>query len=100
MAWHEKLIFHLGPGAFSGITFPVWLQVLRENNFSIDAPYWGRAASITLNSLLNSGVAAVEDVLFRQCIRLAHVKPPLFVLGIWRSGTTYLHTLLCQDRRF
>jgi hypothetical protein len=28
------------------------------------------------------------------------VPPPLFVLGIWRSGTTYLHTLLTRDHRF
>lgn len=29
-----------------------------------------------------------------------HVAPPLFVLGHWRSGTTYLHNLLTVDRRF
>ena len=26
-------------------------------------------------------------------------KPPLFILGHWRSGTTFLHNLLCQDPR-
>jgi hypothetical protein len=29
---------------------------------------------------------------------LAH--PPLFILGHWRSGTTYLHNLITQDQRF
>jgi hypothetical protein len=28
------------------------------------------------------------------------VPPPLFVLGVWRSGTTHLHNLLGQDDRF
>ncbi len=27
-------------------------------------------------------------------------QSPLFVLGHWRNGTTYLHNLLCVDRRF
>ncbi len=26
-------------------------------------------------------------------------EPPIFILGHWRSGTTYLHNLLCQDTR-
>jgi hypothetical protein len=28
------------------------------------------------------------------------VRPPLFVLGHWRSGTTHLHNLLAQDEQF
>jgi hypothetical protein len=28
------------------------------------------------------------------------VAPPLFILGVWRSGTTHLHNLLAQDDRF
>ncbi|MEM9327263.1 MAG: sulfotransferase, partial [Bacteroidota bacterium] len=27
------------------------------------------------------------------------VKPPVFILGHWRSGTTFLHNVLCQDPR-
>lgn len=27
-------------------------------------------------------------------------QDPVFVLGFWRSGTTFLHELLCQDERF
>lgn len=26
--------------------------------------------------------------------------PPIFILGFWRSGTTFLHELLCCDRSF
>ena len=25
------------------------------------------------------------------------IKPPVFIIGFWRSGTTLLHNLLCQD---
>jgi hypothetical protein len=24
-------------------------------------------------------------------------KPPVFIIGFWRSGTTLLHNLMCQD---
>lgn len=40
---------------------------------------------------------------FRWYERLIGVKmttlpqPPVFILGHWRSGTTYLHNVLCQD---
>ncbi|WP_338238051.1 sulfotransferase [Persicobacter diffluens] len=27
-------------------------------------------------------------------------KAPLFILGHWRSGTTHLHNLMCQDQQF
>jgi len=27
------------------------------------------------------------------------IEPPVFIIGFWRSGTTVLHSLLCQDPR-
>lgn len=29
--------------------------------------------------------------------RSNHIKAPLFIVGHWRSGTTFLHNILCQD---
>ena len=73
--------------------------MLRENNFNIDRPYGGRAASITLGSLPNSIIAWWEKSIYCRKIRNTKVDPPLFILGIWRSGTTLLHNLLAQDDR-
>lgn len=28
---------------------------------------------------------------------LTGIEPPVFIIGFWRSGTTLLHTLMCQD---
>jgi hypothetical protein len=36
----------------------------------------------------------------RQVEQVAIDKPPLFILGHWRSGTTLLHELLIRDPRF
>jgi hypothetical protein len=100
MAWREALLTTVGPGALSGITLGDWLRVLRENRFSIDGPYWGRAAAITLGSVSNSVLRWWENLRFGRRIRAAKGEPPLFILGMWRSGTTHLHNLLAQDDRF
>ncbi|WP_427846519.1 sulfotransferase [Aromatoleum aromaticum] len=37
---------------------------------------------------------------FQARIRDVRIKPPIFVLGHWRSGTTHLHNLLSLDPQF
>ena len=100
MSWREAFAVRFGPGAFPGITLGRWLQVLWDNGFAVHWPYWGRAAAITLASLPNTLLAAWEKVLYDRKVRNTKVVPPLFILGIWRSGTTHLHNLLTQDDRF
>src|SRR5690242_6859225 len=100
MSWREALLIKLGTGVFGGLTLGRWLRMLRENDFAVDLPYWGRAASITAFSMQNSLFAAWENLRYRQSIYATEIEPPLFILGIWRSGTTHLHNLLAQDDRF
>src|SRR5262245_38859488 len=54
MSWRETLLAHFGPGTLALITLGRWLRVLRDNHFSIDPPYWGRAATITLGAIPNT----------------------------------------------
>jgi len=91
---------HFGPGVLSGITLGRWLKVLRENRFAVDLPYWGRAATITSGSIQNSLCAWIETQRYGERIRNTKVLAPLFILGIWRSGTTHLHNLFAQDDRY
>lgn len=98
--WRETFLTHFGAGSLAGITLGRWLRVLRENHFSIDAPYWGRAAAITLAAIPNTALWWWENVRYGRQIGETRIAPPLFVLGIWRSGTTHLHNLLAQDERF
>jgi hypothetical protein len=39
-----------------------WLRVLRDNQFAVDWPYWGRAAIITVGSVPNTLLAAWENL--------------------------------------
>ncbi len=43
----------------------------------------------------------VEKVRFGAHIRKSHPqKPPVFIIGHWRSGTTHLHNLMSRDPQF
>jgi hypothetical protein len=100
MSWREAFLIRFGPGTFSGIPLGRWLRLLRDNHFAVDLPYWGRAAAITCSSIPNAVHAWRENRLFCERVRNTKIEPPLFILGIWRSGTTLLHNLLAQDERF
>ena len=95
-----ELLARIGPGLLSGITLGRWLRILSENRFAVDLPYLGRAATITSGSIQNSLFGGWEALRYGRRVRAAKVHPPLFILGIWRSGTTHLHYLFAQDDRF
>lgn len=48
----------------------------------------------------NTVMEKVEGWRYEKKLAETEVKPPLFVLGHWRSGTTLLHNLLTLDDRF
>ncbi len=100
MSWRERFLLWFGPGFLGGVTFGDWLALLRENHFAIDPPYWLRAAIITLGSLGNSLVRRRETAAYGESIAETKVESPIFVLGIWRSGTTHLQNLFAVDDRF
>ncbi|MGQ0634231.1 MAG: sulfotransferase family protein [Planctomycetaceae bacterium] len=100
MAWRESLLIRCGAGACSGIPLGLWLRVLYENRFAVDPAYWGRAATILLGTPPNTLFGWLDRLLYGRRVAEAAVHPPVFVLGIWRSGTTHLHNLLTQDARF
>jgi omega-hydroxy-beta-dihydromenaquinone-9 sulfotransferase len=83
-----------------GLALDEWVRLLWKHRFAIDPPYWPRAAFMTLSSTLTSLLRAYENK--KYCPRLAdvRVRQPLFILGHWRSGTTYLHNLLSADEQF
>ncbi len=43
----------------------------------------------------------VERIYYRRKIKkFKFSKPPVFIIGHWRSGTTFLHNLICEDPNF
>jgi len=99
MSWRTTFSAHFGPGTLCGLTFGDWLNLLIENRFDINWRYLPRAGFITASSLQNSFYRFWERWLYDAAIRKTKPQPPLFILGIWRSGTTHLHNLLARDPR-
>ena len=100
MAWQNTFSAIFGPGLFAGITAGDWFRLLRDNRFAIHPRYALRFLSITSASLANSVNSTFEEWRYGRHFAQETIQPPLFVLGHWRSGTTYLHHLLSQDDRF
>ena len=39
-----------------------------------------------------------ERLIYKKKLKTIRIEePPVFIIGFWRSGTTLLHSLLCQD---
>ncbi len=51
-------------------------------------------------SATNSLLAKMQSVAHAEAVEKAKVPPPIFLLGFWRSGTTFLHELFCCNTGF
>jgi len=74
-----------------------WFRLL-WNSGGVDARYLTRVLFVTLTTLLTSPVRVYERVRYGRAVRRTQIPPePIFIIGHWRTGTTHLHLLLCQD---
>lgn len=60
----------------------------------VEFSYYNKVILTGLVSLLATPFQLRDK--FRKPAKAAD-EPPIFILGHWRSGTTFLHNLLCQD---
>lgn len=82
-----------------GMRLSTWWRELTLNRFDVSPGRWTlRAIVITIVAAVNSLLALLDELVFGARIeRTQLTAPPIFVLGHWRSGTTYLHELLACD---
>jgi hypothetical protein len=74
-----------------------FIRVLR-NGGSLDGKYYFKLLLTTLVVLISTPFHWWEEIMFRRRIRKFNFKKdPVFILGHWRSGTTFLHNMLCVD---
>jgi hypothetical protein len=82
-----------------GYSFRVLLNLCYKNHVSLR--YYPRLVAITLINLINLPFRIYERWRINPGFDSKRIsKPPVFILGHWRSGTTHLHNLLSQDQRF
>jgi len=78
--------------------FGPWLKLVAENGFRIHPLRIPLAFMISLITPTISGLALLQRLAYARRIHSTHVeRPPLFIIGHWRSGTTFLHELMVMD---
>jgi hypothetical protein len=85
-----------------GCTLTNWVKLLWQNR---DKPIYIKSLPkflyITFVIILLTPVRLIEKLLFDIRVKKTKIdKDPIFILGHWRSGTTYLVNMLSQDEQF
>ena len=81
-------------------SFQHWLKLKKENKIAPSKKKMAR--KITVFVIFSAPFRWLQSILTASRLKRVSFKenPPVFVIGHWRSGTTHLHYLLSQDKRF
>ncbi|MDG6219222.1 MAG: sulfotransferase, partial [Candidatus Thermoplasmatota archaeon] len=83
----------------AGFTLLNILRVLIDNKFKVYPKYWLRFLYALFLSLITFPLRLIEYIRFHRRINNTKIeKDPVFVIGHYRTGTTYLMTLLAKDK--
>lgn len=89
------------PRIWHGMPAKVWFSNLARNRFAFS---WSRlhyALGVSAFCPVTSMLAIAQKLGWSQAIAKTELeRPPIFILGHWRSGTTLLHEYLGLDPRF
>jgi omega-hydroxy-beta-dihydromenaquinone-9 sulfotransferase len=81
--------------------FGDWVRLLAENRMRVHPWRVPMAVLISLITPFSTVMSRAQRLVYGRRIDQTELPaPPLFIIGHWRSGTTYLHELLVQDPRF
>ena len=83
-----------------GSSLPKWLGLLARNKFLIDIRFLPKVLFITGNIILNVPFQLYEYLRYNKAVKKFKVQRPIFIVGHYRSGTTYLHNVLSKDPNF
>ena len=78
-----------------------FLRLIARNRFRAHPIRWSMVILVTAVCAINSVLHLIERLIYGRraaATRIEHA--PIFILGHWRSGTTYLHEMLMKDERF
>lgn len=77
------------------------IRLLFENRFRVHPKYFPRLFFALFMSVMLMPLRMVERIFFFRKIRRTEIKEdPIFIIGLWRSGSTYLNTLLSKNKNY
>jgi hypothetical protein len=79
-----------------GYSFSILWKLVKRNE--IPPRYYLRLLAVTLINIINMPFRSYERAFINPKYQGKTIDmEPVFILGHWRSGTTHLHNLMCQD---
>ena len=94
MSTHQDAAMHYLQCA----NFKMLVNMLWENRKQLSPKEAPKVAQVLFMSLVLSPVAFLENLFHARKIAQTKIeKPPIFIVGHWRSGTTYLTSIMAHD---
>ncbi len=94
-------VFDVKYEPLAGSTVTNLFRLYAQNKFLISIRYMPRMLYATALSNIIAPFRLKENIKFNKKIKQTEMKhPPLFIIGHWRSGTTYIHNILSLDTTF
>ncbi|MEF8848632.1 MAG: sulfotransferase [Candidatus Thermoplasmatota archaeon] len=97
LKYQKKHYLQLGEQPLSGSTLKNWIKLLIDNKFKIDWQFIPKSIYVTAMIIALSPFRYLERKKFDEKIKEKKDIKPIFIIGHFRSGTTFLHYLLGQD---
>ncbi|MHA1200515.1 MAG: sulfotransferase family protein [Candidatus Heimdallarchaeaceae archaeon] len=83
----------------AGYSLFTFLRVLWDNKFAVDLKYFLRFLYAVGLMIVVSPLRLTQKIRFHRKIKKTEVKQdPIFIIGHYRTGTTYLMTLMAYDK--
>jgi omega-hydroxy-beta-dihydromenaquinone-9 sulfotransferase len=89
------------PRFWHGMRYGDWIKLAAKHRFDFSLVRWPMALAIGAVTPFNSAMRLVQNAIYgKRIAETAIEQPPVFIIGHWRSGTTFLHELMYLDDRF
>jgi hypothetical protein len=88
------------PRFWHGMGFGSWVKLLGKNGYRVSLTRWPMAIAIFFFGIFNSTMNWLQSMIYGRKIKQMEASAPIFIVGHWRSGTTFLHELMSYDTRF
>ena len=89
------------PRFWHGMRAGDYLELLHQNRFQVHPVRWSMALILGPVSVFNSTLFRLQRLFYERKIQETEItQPPVFIVGHWRSGTTFMHELLIRDPCF